>query len=125
MFTVMMGVLGPLAKYLIQQPFGGGDQVAAPCFDYYHFESGSSELSQLQAEMQNALNGYLDVTDETPDQVAVHNYGPQLELLLPIQATMASLLDLDTFVPLQTPVIKKTVAGVQNRAAKGFGKLVL
>jgi hypothetical protein len=97
MFGIMMGVLAPLAKFLVTQPLGHDGEVAAPCFGYYHFETGTtSALQQLQAEMQAAIDAYVGVTAETPDQVAVHNYGPMLETLLPIQTTISGLLDLKT-----------------------------
>lgn len=118
----MMGVLAPLAKFLVQQPIGYDGQVAAACFGWYSFDEGKSALKQLQEEMQAAITEYVSVTRETPDQVAVHNYGPQLELLLPIQATIQSLLDLDTFTKLDHAKIKVTQPGIQTRGAKGFAK---
>ena len=45
-----------------------------------------------------------------------------LEALLPIQQTINSLLDLDTFEKLEEPLKKETQPGVQNRGAKGFAK---
>lgn len=124
MFTLMMGVLAPLAKFLVQQPIPGTEKVAAPCFDWYDFDNKSA-LPQLLKEMQTALDAYLDVTEETPDQVTVHNYGAQLDLLLPIQNTMLTLLDLESFKRLGSPVVKKSATGVNNRGAKGFGPVVL
>lgn len=125
MFTIMLGVLGPLAQFLLQQPIGDEGKVACPCFDFYDFH-GKPELPQLQAEMQTALDAYLDVTEETPDQVPDVNYGLQIELLLPIQNTMSTLIDLDKYKPLSRPVIKKNDPGASNnRGAKGFGPVVL
>lgn len=124
MYTLMMGVLTPLAKFLVSQPIGTDGKVAAPCFDWYDF-GGKPALKQLLGEMQTSLDAYLDVTEETPDQVAVHDYGKQLEVLLPIQNTMSALLDLDTFEKLATPVLKQSLPGVNNRGAKGFGPMVL
>lgn len=126
MFTIMMGVLAPLAKFLLSQslPKPHENQVAAPCFDYYDFK-GKPALRQLLNEMQIALDAYLDVTEETPDQVTVHNYGPQLNVLLPIQSTMTTLVCLNSFKPLAQPVVKKSGPGVNDRGAKGFGPVVL
>jgi hypothetical protein len=95
MFGVMMGVLAPLAKFLVQQSIGTDGEVAAPCFGYYCFDEHKSSLQQLQDEMRDAIKAYVDVTAETPDQVAVQNFGAQLELLLPIQNTISGLLDID------------------------------
>ena len=93
----MMGVLAPLAKFLISQPIGPNSQRAAPCFGYYEFNQKKSELKQVQDEMKAAINAYIAVTEETPDQVAVHDFGGMLEALLPIQTTMNGLVDLESF----------------------------
>ena len=122
MYGIMMGVLAPIAKFLVQQPIGVHNEVAAPCFGYYRFVEGASALKQVQSEMQDAINAYVDVDAETPDQVAVHNYGPMLEALLPIQTTINGLVDLDTCEKLQKVVIKQTVIGVQTAGAKGFAR---
>jgi hypothetical protein len=122
MFGIMMGVLAPLAKFLVQQPVGTNGEVAAPCFGWYQFEENISALKQLQQQMQTAINAYLDVDSETPDQVAVHNYGPMLEVLLPIQQTISGLLDLDTFEKLDEPLVKVKQPGIQTQGAKGFAK---
>jgi hypothetical protein len=122
MFSIMMGVLAPLAKFLVQQPVGYEGKVASACFGWYSFDDGKSALKQLQKEMQSAIDEYVSVTRETPDQVAVHNYGPQLEMLLPIQTTIKGLLDLDTFTKLDHARIKVTQPGIQTRGAKGFAR---
>jgi len=122
MYGIMMGVLAPLAKFLVQQPIGKNGENAAPCFCWYQFEKSTSALKQLQKQMQNAIDAYLDVDPETPDQVAVFNYGPMLEALLPIQQTINGLLDLDTFEKLDKPLVKQIQPGVQTRGAKGFAK---
>jgi hypothetical protein len=122
MFGIMMGVLAPLAKFLVQQPIGHKGDAAAPCFGYYHFDKSTSALKQLQHEMQTAINAYVDVTAETKDQVAVHNFGPMLETLLPIQQTINGLLDLDTFEQLEKPLIKHIQSGVHTGGAKGFAR---
>lgn len=125
MFTIMLGVLGPLAQFLLQQPIGDEDKVACPCFNFYDF-GGNPALPQLLAEMQTSLDAYLDITEETPDQVAVVDYGAQIEQLIPIQNTMSTLIDLDQYIALSSPVIKKSQPGVyNNRGAKGFGPVVL
>ena len=118
-----MGVLAPLAQFLISQTIGANNQRAAPCFGYYEFAEGESELKQVQDEMQAAINSYLAVTAETPDQVAVTDYGPMLEKLLPIQATINGLVDIQTFEKRDVGQTKKVkVAGVEYRGAKGFAK---
>jgi hypothetical protein len=122
MFGIMMGVLAPLAKFLVQQPIGRDGEVAAPCFGYYHFDEATSALKQLQHEMEAAINAYLDVTTETADQVVVHDFGPMLEMLLPIQTTINGLLDLDTFEKLEKPPIKQNQSGVHTGGSKGFAR---
>jgi hypothetical protein len=97
MFGIMMGILAPLAKFLVQQLIGHKGEVAAPCFSYYHFDETTSALKQLQHKMQTTINTYVDVTAETANQVAVQNFGPMLDKLLPIQTTINGLLDLDSF----------------------------
>lgn len=124
MFTVMLGILSPLARFLVQQPIGDEGKVAAACFNYYDFGKKPA-LPQLLAEMQTAIDAYLDVTEETPDQVVVDNYGAQIQALLGVQNTMASLLDLTSFKKVASPVVKKSSPGVSNRGAKGFGSVVL
>jgi hypothetical protein len=125
MFTIMLGVLGPLAQFLIQQPIGNEGKVACPCFNYYDF-GGKSALSQLLEEMQTSLDVYLDTTAETQDQVAVVDYGKQIENLLSIQSTMSTLIDLDQYTTLATSLAKKSQLGTSNnRGAKGFGPVVL
>lgn len=97
MYGIMMGVLAPLAKFLVQQSIGEQGEVAAPCFGYYRFDESKPALEQLQDEIQAAIQAYVNVTDETPDQVTVNNYGPCLQQLLPIQQTIDGLLDIDKF----------------------------
>jgi len=97
MYGIMMGVLAPLAKFLVSQPIGPNGRRAAPCFGYYEFDKAKSELKQVQDEMQAAINAYIAVTEETPDQVAVHDFGGMLETLLPIQTTINGLVDLKSF----------------------------
>lgn len=123
MYGIMMGVLAPLAKFLVSQTIGLNDQRAAPCFGYYEFNKKESELKQVQDEMQATINAYLAVTKETPDQVAVHDYGGMLETLLPIQGTINGLVDLKTFEKRNLgPTKKVKVAGVETQGAKGFAK---
>lgn len=102
----MMGVLAPLAKFLVQQPIGDSGEVAAPCFGYYPFNEATSALVQLQREIQTTISAYVDVTAETSDQVVVNNFGPMLEMLLPIQQTINGLLDLDAFQKQAKPLTK-------------------
>jgi hypothetical protein len=121
MYSIMMGVLAPLARFLVTQPIGPNGKNAAPCFGYYEFKKGVSELKQVQDEMQAVINSYLSVTQETADQVAVNDLGGQLETLLPIQVTVNSLVDLKTFEKRSFGPNKKPVlSGVQVQGAKGF-----
>lgn len=53
---LMIDILGPLAQLLLTQQIG--DKVAAPCFNYYHFESTATALSHLQNEIQGAIDAY-------------------------------------------------------------------
>jgi len=118
-----MGVLAPLAKFLISQPIGPNGQRAAPCFGYYEFDKKESELKQVQDEMQAAINAYLAVTEETPDQVAVTDYGGMLNTLLPIQTTINGLIDLTSFEKRHLgPTKKPKLVGVETRGTKGFAK---
>jgi hypothetical protein len=123
----MMNVLKPLAQFLVAQPIGPDGKHAAPCFGYYEFTKGESELKQLQDEMQATIDSYLAETAETPDMVAVINYGQMLETLLPIQTTIKTLVELDLKAqtlekrhPEQTT--KPGLPGIQTRGAKGFAK---
>lgn len=130
LFSLMMGVLKPLAQFLITQPIGPDGRRAAPCFGYYEFKKGESELKQLQDEMQATINSYLAETAETPDQVAVIDYGQMLETLLPIQTTIKALVELDLEAQMfekrdvghSGQSAKPGLSGVQSRGAKGFAK---
>ena len=99
-----MGVLKPLAQFLVSQPIGSDGRRAAPCFGYYQFRQGESELKQLQDEMQATIDSYLSTTAETPDQVAVTDYGLMLETLLPIQTSIKALAELDLESPYATQI---------------------
>ncbi|KAF9002772.1 ferritin-like-domain-containing protein [Cyathus striatus] len=123
MFGIMMGVLAPLAKFLVQQEIGDKGEHAAPCFCYYQFADDTSALEQVQEEMQAAIDCYVSVTEETPDQVTVNDFGAMLEALLPIQTSINGLIDLDTFEKRERyPVKKATVVGAQNQGNKGFAQ---
>jgi len=121
MFSIMLGILAPLAKFLVQQPIGKEGKVAGPCFGYYPFGPKESALKQLQREIKEAIDAYLDVTAETPDEVSAVDYGAQIEQLLPIQNTINSLLDLDSFKTISSPIVKNVQAGVHASGAKGRG----
>jgi hypothetical protein len=121
MYSIMMGVLAPLARFLVTQPIGSNGKNAAPCFGYYEFKQDVSELKQVQDEMQAVIDSYLSVTKETADQVAVNDLGGMLEALLPIQVTINSLVDLKTFEKRSFgPSKKPLLAGVQIQGSKGF-----
>jgi hypothetical protein len=126
MYGLMMGVLAPLAMFLVQEPISGGgagSETAAPCFDFYDFGvKGSTPFQLLQKEFTDAIQSYVVVTAETSDQVSVEDYGPQLNNLLPIRATVAGLLDLSTFKKGTVETSKKGVNSVYSRGEKGFAK---
>jgi|SRR5712671_227604 len=115
----MLGILAPLAKFLVQQPIGNEGKVARPSLGY-PFGPNESALKQLQREIKRAIDAYLDVTAETPDQVAVVDHGAQIEQSLPIQNTPNLLLDLDTFKTIASPVVKDVYHGVFATGAEGF-----
>ena len=119
LFSIMLGVLKPIAQFLITQPIGPDNRRAAPCFGYYEFKKGESELKQLQDEMQATIDSYLSETAETPDEVPVTNYGLMLETLLPIQTTIKALVDLDHF---EKRVVGHIPTTKQGFPVKGFAK---
>lgn len=53
----MFNILNPLAKFLIQQPIGTTGENAAPAFDWYKYESGSTR-QQLEKEVKAAIDVY-------------------------------------------------------------------
>jgi hypothetical protein len=58
-FPLMTGILGPLSRFLVQQPIPPTlNEVAGPCFGYYHFEPLADALKELQQEIQGAINAY-------------------------------------------------------------------
>ena len=120
----MLGVLKPLAQFLITQPIGSDGRRAAPCFRYYKFKKDESELKELQDEMQDTINSYLSQTAETPDQVMVTKYGSMLEVLLPIQTTIKGLIELDHLEKRHehTPTKQGLSGVIHTRGAKGFAK---
>jgi hypothetical protein len=127
LFSLMLNVLRPLSQFLMTQPIGSDGRCAAPCFGYYEFKKGESELKQLQDEMQAAINSYLAETAETADQVDVVDYGSMLETLLPIQTTIKGLVELDleaqTFEKRYVgQATKLGLPGVKTGGAKGFAK---
>ena len=119
LFSIMLGVLKPIAQFLITQPIGSDNRRAAPCFGYYEFRKGESELKQLQDEMQATIDSYLSKTAETPDEVPVTDYGLTLETLLPIQTTIKALVDLDHLEKRVEGHIPTTKHGFP---VKGFAK---
>ena len=124
LFSIMLGVLKPLAQFLVTQPIGPDKRRAAPCFGYYEFKKGESELKQLQDEMQATIDSYLSQTAETSDQVTVTDYGSMLDTLLPIQVTIKGLVELDELEKRHAHIpTKQGLPGViQTRGAKGFAK---
>ena len=125
LFSIMLGVLKPLAQFLVTQPIGPDNRRAAPCFGYYEFKKGESELKQLQDEMQATIDSYLSQTAETSDQVTVTDYGSMLETLLPIQTTIKALVELDHHHEkrhVHIPTKQGLPGVIQTRGAKGFAK---
>jgi len=47
LYTAMSGLLSPAARYLMEQPVGGG-LVAGPSFEFYSFDSGSPAVDQVK-----------------------------------------------------------------------------
>lgn len=89
MFQTMMGVLAPIAKFLVTQECSPGVRAGA-CFNYYAFQPGST-VKQLQALMKEALNEYLPKEHQkTPP-----NYGSQVNQLIPIEAVVNNLYEID------------------------------
>ena len=54
LYGVMSGLLGPAARYLMEQPVGGG-LVAGPSFEVYTFDQGSSAVDQLKSLAERVL----------------------------------------------------------------------
>ena len=107
MYGIMMGVLAPLAQFLVQQPIGLNGQNAAPCFGYYEFIEGASELVQLQLEMAAAVDAYQAVSQETQDQVPVTDVTDAVGVLTTVQSTISTLIDLGTFEKIDLRDAKK------------------
>lgn len=58
-FPLMISILAPLAGFLVQQPIPPTlTEVAGPCFGYYQFQSPALALTQLQQEIQGAIDAY-------------------------------------------------------------------
>jgi hypothetical protein len=55
LFSIMKGVLAPLAQFLVQQPIGEKGETAGPSFCFYRFKTGKSALAQVQDEMLSAI----------------------------------------------------------------------
>jgi len=70
------------------------------------------------------FNAYLAVMEETPDQVAVHDFEGMLKTLLPIQMMINGLVDLKSFEKRDLGLTKKAkLIGVEMRVMKkGFAK---
>jgi len=107
MYGIMMGVLAPLAQFLVQQPIGLNGQNAAPCFGYYEFTKGWSELGQLQREMAAAVDAYQAVSQETQDQFPVADVTDAVGVLTTVQSTINTLVDLGSFKKLDARDAKK------------------
>ncbi|KAJ7142970.1 ferritin-like-domain-containing protein [Mycena epipterygia] len=122
MYSLMIGVLAPLAKLLVTQPLNDGtDRVAAPCFSWYDFSAGQgTPFKQLRAEMKTTILSYVQVTVETDDQVVEHDFGGQIETLIPIQTALDNMLDIDTFEQPTGKVSKKGLNVVHTQGFKGF-----
>jgi len=77
---IMFNILSPLAKFLVQQPIGNTRMNAAPAFNWYKYEPGST-LQQLEKEVQAAIDAYAG----SPDA---------LKVLQPIQVFIKKLQDI-------------------------------
>jgi len=101
MYGLMLGVLAPLAKFLVTQSIGRGKvggEAGAPCFEFYNFSASVKTPFQcVKKEIKDAITSYVDVTSETTDQAVDEDLGPQLKALLSIQTTIHGLLDVSTF----------------------------
>ncbi|RUS35542.1 ferritin-like-domain-containing protein [Jimgerdemannia flammicorona] len=64
MYGTMMGVMAPLAEFLVRQPVGQ-NQHAAPCFQYYQFTT-STPKTELQTLIQRALDLYTQANAQNP-----------------------------------------------------------
>jgi len=54
LYTVMSGLLGPIARYLTERPVGGG-LVAGPSFEVYSFDPNSPAVDQLKTLAEAVL----------------------------------------------------------------------
>ena len=54
LYGAMSGLLGPVARYLMEQPIGSG-LVAGPSFEVYTFESDSPPVDQLRRLAESVL----------------------------------------------------------------------
>lgn len=83
-FPLMTGILGPLSRFLVQQPIPPTlNEVAGPCFGYYRFEPLGNALKELQQEIQGAVNAYGGNADA-------------VTLLQSVQQSINGLVDLAT-----------------------------
>jgi len=81
-FPIMIGILGPLARFLTQQQIGSAGQVAAPTFGFFEYKS-PQELSQLKGAISLAIIAY------------VGNTGAQAALIS-VQGTINGLVDINS-----------------------------
>jgi hypothetical protein len=122
MYTLMLGVLAPLAKLLVTQPLNDTTgRVAAPCFNWYDFSAGQgTPFRQLRAEMKATMLSYVQVTAETDDQVVEHDFGMQIEALIPIQTALDNMIDIGTFERPTGKISKKGLNVAHTQGFKGF-----
>jgi len=102
MYGLMMGVIAPLAQFLVTQPITPGSNVrAGVTFGFYDFKGNGTYLEQTLGTVKAAIKGYLDSDrKETEDELPVHDYGFQVNSLLKVQEALYKLVDLETYKPL-------------------------
>ena len=82
-FTIMLSILSPLARFLTQRQIGKVGMVAAPTFGYFEYVPGQ-ELSQLKGAIWLAIVAYIGDT------------GAQAQLI-DVQGAINMLVDINLF----------------------------
>jgi len=116
----MIGVLKPL---LCPTARRHGGQVAASTFQYYPYRR--PEFAGATPEPVQGCNIDIPYDDETSDQVVIHNYGAQLEQLLPIKNAITTLLDIETFEKISEKTVKNVLPGVHSLGCEGLELVIL
>ncbi|KAJ7220932.1 hypothetical protein GGX14DRAFT_676493 [Mycena pura] len=75
-------------------------------------------FKQLRAEMKATMLSYVQVAAETDDQVVVdHDFGNQIQALLPIQTALDNMMDIYAYEPLTGRITGK---GLNVAHTQGF-----